>query len=107
MLSLSLTCGYWENTWPLKSDRSRFESELAVSTLFDLGSSWKATLEDKTILCPATVSMFCGSVGKEDTLKGGGQVWQEPPKTLARAERGQFGCLLTSLAQESDLKIKC
>ncbi|XP_077612863.1 uncharacterized protein LOC144225508 isoform X3 [Crocuta crocuta] len=74
MLSLSLTCGYWENTWPLKSDRSRFESELAVSTLFDLGSSWKATLEDKTILCPATVSMFCGSVGKEDTLKGGGQL---------------------------------
>ncbi|XP_077612864.1 uncharacterized protein LOC144225508 isoform X4 [Crocuta crocuta] len=51
MLSLSLTCGYWENTWPLKSDRSRFESELAVSTLFDLGGKWECSPPLPQIMC--------------------------------------------------------
>lgn len=51
------------------------------------GSSWKATLEDKRILCPGMVSMFCGSVGKEERLKGSGQAWQQPPGTLLPGQR--------------------
>lgn len=69
---------------------------------------WKATLEDKKILSPGTGLHVCGSFGKEEILKDGGEHGiSHQGLSHQGSPRPTWLKFAEKLAQENDLKSKC